>query len=656
MGQQNPKIAFFSKGDNKFLYEIIESLSKHFETRLITIPSVPNYKLIDQYMDWSHICWFEWCDELIVYASNLEIAANRIIICRLHSYEAFTSYPAKVNWKNIDKLIFVSNYIQKYVTATFKINEEITAVISNGVQVDKLNYTQRNPGYKVAYMGFINYKKGPMLLLQTFKAIYDRDPAYQFHVAGRYQDPRYQLYFNQMVKEFGLGSNFFFEGWQNDIDNWLEDKDYIICSSVLESQNMSVMQAMAKGIKPVIHNFAGAKEIYPEKYVWNTISEAVAMITDKEYNSQEYRTFIQTNHSMEHKNEAIKKIIDNLLKNNKKTSSDGTVKYNICDGYSGVLKDRINEFLSYEVNDFDRFDFADACILLGKIDKSISGYKIIEFIIRDKQDNLLILNNIWRSETNGLYSLPDQMKNSINYDEIIKLCNEILTLNINYRNNIGGFILDSSIQEDVRKNYLAYMWERGIPASQFLPMANYLKIAERYIFASEFLDKSSKSRNILEAPCGFGYGAAYLSKYCKEVDALDIAEENIIFSKQAFRQTNIKWATGDVTALPYMDSNFDAYVSFEVFEHLSVDTAKLHIEEAYRVLRNGGRFIISTPNRELRKNVKNPFHVKEYDFNEFSEVLNEIFDNVELYSMVGHKIEKGINDNAYVMIGVCKKD
>lgn len=656
MGQQNPKIAFFSKGDNKFLYEIIESLSKHFETRLITIPSVQNYKLIDQFMDWSNICWFEWCDELIVYASNLGIAANRIIICRLHSYEAFTSYPAKVNWKNIDKLIFVSNYIQKYVTETFKLNEEITTVISNGVQVDKLNYTQRIPGYKVAYMGFINYKKGPMLLLQTFKAIYDRDPAYQFHVAGKYQDTRYLLYFNQMVKEFGLGSNFFFEGWQTDIDNWLEDKDYIICSSVLESQNMGVMQAMAKGIKPAIHNFAGAKEIYPERYVWNTISEAVAMITSKEYNSQEYRTFIQTNYSMENKNEAIKKIIDNLMKNNKKTSSDQTVKYNIFDGYSGVIKDRMNEFLSYEVKDFNRFDFTDACILLGKIDKSVIGYKIIEFIIRDKQDNLLILNNIWRSETNGLYTLPDQMKNSINSDKIIKLCNEILTFNINYRNNIAGFILDSKIQEDVRKNYLAYMWERGIPASKFLPMANYLKIAERYIFASEFLDKSSKSRSILEAPCGFGYGAAYLSKYCKEVDALDIAEENIIFSKRAFRQANIKWATGDVTALPYMDNKFDAYVSFEVFEHLPVDTAKLHIEEAYRVLRNGGRFIISTPNREMRKNVKNPFHVKEYDFNEFSEVLNEIFDNVELYSMVGHKIEKGMNDNAYVMIGVCKKD
>lgn len=653
MGQQNHKMVFFSKGDNKFLNEIIESLSAYFDTRLITISSTNNYKLIDQYMNWSHICWFEWCDDLIVYASNLEIATKRIIVCRLHSYEAFTSYPARVNWKNVDRLIFVSDYIRNYVTVTFKINPEITTVIPNGVQVEKLNFRERTAGYKVAYMGYINYKKGPMLLLQTFKAVYDRDPSYKLYIAGRYQDPRYQLYFNQMVKEFGLESSFFFEGWQADIDSWLEDKDYIICSSVLESQNMSVMQAMAKGIKPVIHNFAGAKEIYPEKYVWNTISEAVAMITDKEYNSREYRNFIQERYSLEQQNEVIKKNIYELLNNTSKVSSDVIIEKSISDGYPKYLNDRMNIFISYRVDDFDEFNFNDACILLGKIDKSISGYKIIEFIIRDKQNKLLILNNIWKDESSGLYILPHQMKKSINYRKIINLCNEILTLDINYTNNIGGFILDSSIQEEVRKNYIAYIWERGIPGSQFLPMANYLKIAERYIFASDFINRYD---NVLEAPCGFGYGAAYLSRHCKEVYALDIAEENIAFSRQAFRQNNIKWTTGDVTALPYNDSNFDAYVSFEVFEHLPVDTAKRQIEEAYRVLKNGGRFIISTPNREMRKNVKNPFHVKEYDFNEFNEILKGVFKNVDLYSMVGYRIEKGTKDSAHVMIGVCQKD
>lgn len=316
MGQDKDKakIVFFSKGDNKFISDILNKLTDQFETKLVTVASAQDYKLMDQWMEWSDISWFEWCDDLIAYGSKLGLAGQRKIICRLHSYEAFTYYPSRVNWCNVDKLIFVSNDIQKYVTENFKIKKEITAVIPNGVNLVNLTYRQRSPGFKVAYVGYINYKKGPMLLLHAFKSIYDADNRYRLYIAGIYQDPRYRLYFDQMLKEFGLENNFFFEGWQADIDKWLEDKDYIICSSVLESQNMSVMQAMAKGIKPVIHNFAGAKGIYPDKYVWNTIGEAVAMVTDRNYTSEEYRTFIENNYTIDKQIEMIKDILNVLLK------------------------------------------------------------------------------------------------------------------------------------------------------------------------------------------------------------------------------------------------------------------------------------------------------------------------------------------------------
>lgn len=303
------KIVFFSRGDNKFICSVSDKLSEQFEVKLITLSSTQDFKLIDQWMAWADISWFEWCDDLIAYGSKLEMASHKKIICRLHSYEAFTNYPSRVNWSNVDKLIFVSKDIQEYVVGNFSVSRDITAVIPNGVDLDKINYRQRTPGFNVAYAGYINYKKGPMLLLQAFKEIYDADRSYRFYIAGIYQDPRYFLYFKQMVRELGLENNFFFEGWQTDINKWLEDKDYIICSSVLESQNMSVMQAMAKGIKPVIHNFAGAKGIYPAKYIWNTVREAAAMVTDRNYSSEEYRNFIRDNYSIKKQLEDINSLI-----------------------------------------------------------------------------------------------------------------------------------------------------------------------------------------------------------------------------------------------------------------------------------------------------------------------------------------------------------
>jgi ubiquinone/menaquinone biosynthesis C-methylase UbiE len=172
---------------------------------------------------------------------------------------------------------------------------------------------------------------------------------------------------------------------------------------------------------------------------------------------------------------------------------------------------------------------------------------------------------------------------------------------------------------------LVYSWERGIPASQFMPLWGYVRIMQRYMFAKSFVKQHHK---ILEAPCGFGYGAAYLSKFCDHVESLDIAKDNIEFGKQSYRQSNINWLEGDVTNLPYKDNEFDIYVSFEVFEHLSVDVIDKYMQEAHRVVQKEGKVIISTPNIETRRHINNPFHIKEYTFSEFERIIKNILTNI----------------------------
>jgi glycosyltransferase involved in cell wall biosynthesis len=151
-----------------------------------------------------------------------------------------------------------------------------------------------------------------MLLLHTFKAIYEKDHRYKLYIAGVFQDNRDVLYYNQMVQELGLQNNVIYNGWQKDLDNWLEDKDYILCTSIFESQNTSMMQAMCKGIKPLVHNFVGAKNIYGKKYVWNTIDEAVSMLESNNYDPKEYRKYIVENYGFTKQKAEIMNLIDNL--------------------------------------------------------------------------------------------------------------------------------------------------------------------------------------------------------------------------------------------------------------------------------------------------------------------------------------------------------
>ncbi|WP_026589591.1 glycosyltransferase [Bacillus sp. NSP9.1] len=308
-----PKIVFFVKPNlDTFINPVIDHLSDSYRTVKAVVTDL---KQVDKGMKWADICWFEWCDNLIVYGSKLPFAQQKTLICRLHSYEAFTAYIHQVRWNTVDQVIFDGKHMEQFVVNQVKSLENTQAVtIPNGVNLDQYTFTEREKGFHIACVGYINYKKGPMLLLHAFKAIHDKDPRYKLFIAGQYQDIRYQLYFKQMIEELDLQDSVQMDGWQSDINRYLEDKHYLISTSLLESQQMSVMEAMAKGIKPLVHNFYGAKTIYDAAFVWNTIDELVEMVTEHDYSSVQYRAYIEKHYSFDKQMKQIEETISKLAK------------------------------------------------------------------------------------------------------------------------------------------------------------------------------------------------------------------------------------------------------------------------------------------------------------------------------------------------------
>lgn len=309
------KIIFFHipRGDS-FLGDLISFFSNtpRYEVKKVQVTTAEE---IDEGMEWADICWFEWCDSLIIYGSNHKLAKSKKLICRLHSYEAFTNNPEQVNWENVDKLIFVAEHIKNHVLNKIAIEQSKIAIIQNGIDVQKYSFREGTAGFNLAYVGYIDYKKGPMLLLHCFKKIYDMDNRYKLYIAGQFTDERYVLYFNQMLKELALEHNVFYQGWQLDLNNWLENKDYVLCTSVLESQNVSVMQAMSKGIKPLIHNFVGARTIYEDKYIWNSIDDCLTLIKEEEYASLSYRKFVEERYSLSQQLNKTKILVESCITN-----------------------------------------------------------------------------------------------------------------------------------------------------------------------------------------------------------------------------------------------------------------------------------------------------------------------------------------------------
>lgn len=309
---EKKKMVFFVKqGMDSFLGGIITGLSEEYETRKVI---VTDYEQIDKGMQWADICWFEWCDELVIYGSRLPMAKDKKIICRLHRYESLTGYPAQVDWEKVDKLIIVTKHLAKFLQAQIPdISKKVDIVtINNGVDLDKYEFKERKTGFNIAYVGYIHSRKNPVLLLQIMNVLVKNDNRYKLYIAGEFQEPLIELYWNDQINKMNLNDNVIFQGWQNDIGSWLEDKNYILSASIHESFGYGIAESMSRGIKPVIHNFLFANEIWNEKFMFNAIDEAVKMITEGNYNSKEYRSFIENNYSLDNQLRKIKLLCSNI--------------------------------------------------------------------------------------------------------------------------------------------------------------------------------------------------------------------------------------------------------------------------------------------------------------------------------------------------------
>ncbi|HEY1242463.1 MAG TPA: methyltransferase domain-containing protein [Bryobacteraceae bacterium] len=170
--------------------------------------------------------------------------------------------------------------------------------------------------------------------------------------------------------------------------------------------------------------------------------------------------------------------------------------------------------------------------------------------------------------------------------------------------------------------------ERLIPGQVEVDLFN--EHLARYAFAGRL----AAGKRVLDAGCGTGYGSAELARLADSVVGADIAPEAVDYAREHYRSPNLQFEQASCTALPHPPASFDLVVAFEVIEHLA-DWREM-LREARRLLAPGGQFIVSTPNRlyytESRgESGANPFHVHEFDFDEFRRELAAFFPHVTLF-------------------------
>ena len=134
---------------------------------------------------------------------------------------------------------------------------------------------------------------------------------------------------------------------------------------------------------------------------------------------------------------------------------------------------------------------------------------------------------------------------------------------------------------------------------------------------------------VLEIGTGTGYGIDIIAPNVEHFVTMDKTRSEELGAMPA----NVEFKEGVVPPLPFADESFDYVVSFQVIEHIKRD--KEFVREVRRVLKSGGKFIVTTPNRPMSL-TRNPWHVREYTAEQFSALLSE-FAEVEALGVGGNE-------------------
>lgn len=109
------------------------------------------------------------------------------------------------------------------------------------------------------------------------------------------------------------------------------------------------------------------------------------------------------------------------------------------------------------------------------------------------------------------------------------------------------------------------------------------------------LDRVSAGDRVLDVGCGEGRFAAELVRAGAQVVGVDVAEEPLRRARALHPDLDLRLLDGEEPWLPWplADASFDVVWAGEVIEHVA-DTAPW-LSEVRRVLRSGGRLLVSTP-------------------------------------------------------------
>jgi glycosyltransferase involved in cell wall biosynthesis len=257
----------------------------------------------------------ETCDRVFFESAdtNAHLATQRRphkkgkVFVRLIDVDIHANGPAGLKEGYVDGIIYIADHMKEMSEKRYKNLEGIPAkVIHMGVDLSKFTYQERSPGKNIALISTrLTPEKGFDRALMMFAELAKRSSQWQLHVVGRmFENSVWQMHIDHILDNNNIRDKVHFYGnlsydTGNEINAFLEDKQFLLSASHKEAFSFVTAEAMSKGIKPVVYNFWGANKIWPEANLYKNEHEAVKLFESDVYHSLTYRKWIEENYPLD---------------------------------------------------------------------------------------------------------------------------------------------------------------------------------------------------------------------------------------------------------------------------------------------------------------------------------------------------------------------
>jgi 2-polyprenyl-3-methyl-5-hydroxy-6-metoxy-1,4-benzoquinol methylase len=158
--------------------------------------------------------------------------------------------------------------------------------------------------------------------------------------------------------------------------------------------------------------------------------------------------------------------------------------------------------------------------------------------------------------------------------------------------------------------------------------------------AYEFCTKLCVNKNVLEIGFGGGHGAFLISNVAKKIIGIDSEKLAVFYAKQKYKRKNLNFIEGSIENFK-VPEEFDCIISLQVIEHIPTKNIPLYFKRIKSLIKPKGILILSTPYATNFSYNENPYHFREYTFQELKEILSDYFSDITMYSLIGDSLVRG---------------